>query len=440
MERQFGNDTSIIEYENFFSLISVHTSNSAEKFVEQWTNIKRYVDLNPKVTFVICGDFNARPMLDGATSVKFFNKDKDKQHKVLIRVNFDRLVNVTSYTSTTGKVRCLTAQFGKMLDQAFASIDGFITVSPVESTTDVILSQFAGYIDSNRFIQILDEPIYPPLSWPSDHALVEIDTPFGKICSMNAFGESIESTTPVNIFEIFTKRCWDLYQSNESIRNEFEKIKSDFMSLGYQVIGSPNDPTTGEPEVKSIQEFSDLKHFAKVSRKYAVAGAVFKPPRAFDGREHQTDFYNHLTQKYNNAMEVYRSDVTKMYEKAALEGNLDKANVAREISHVIQTILEFYRQYMESPILEPFFNDWFLELERTTKSSVIDVLKKTLFDLKPKFFCLQEVSEGMMESIKSELPFFETIGYRVNIDFEDYRFILDGQDNKTRGLIFYSVV
>ena len=424
MEFEFGQDT-VITTNDAFVLISVHTSNNTAKFIEQWTKIKNVIDSKPTLTFVICGDFNAKPVSRIQGSVSFL--DKENYDEVIMDINFNRNVNVMKFESTTGKVRCLTSQFAKMLSPAFSSIDGFVVISPVGSENNIVETGFSGYIDGgSSFIPSTNEVVYPPLSWPSDHAMVYLKTTSGGICSMNAFGESISKDLPLNIFEIFTKKCWDIFQANESVKTEFSRIKKEFMERQYTIVGETVPSTIGALIKK--------KHFSTLSRKYAIAGSIFRPPRAFDSRLPQTDFYNHLKSNYEIEYDKFTADLQKQFDLAS--GNDEAQNKVREILQVVTTITNFYKECMESPILENFFNEWYFELENTKKMTIVDVLSLSMQQLSPEYFCLQEVSEGMLEVLIEKKIDFGRLGYTFDIPTP---FKIEGYDNKTRGIIFYKV-
>ena len=83
------------------------------------------IDLNTFWDWPLFREFRDNP--DYIKTIKsLFFVDKENENDVLMDLNFNRIINVTNYKSTTGKVRCLTSQFGKMLLPAFSSIDGFI--------------------------------------------------------------------------------------------------------------------------------------------------------------------------------------------------------------------------------------------------------------------------------------------------------------------------
>jgi hypothetical protein len=427
MEQDFGQDTVIINNSEFI-LISIHTSNNKDKFIGQWLEIKLFIDNNPSKFFIICGDFNSKPIIK--TSRSLFFVDKEDYEEVILDLNFNRNINVTKYESTTGKVRCLTSQFNKMLLPAFSAIDGFITVNPIGNKDNFLENTFSGYIEIKdeeaSFISSTNEIVYPPLSWPSDHAMVYLKTIFGGICSMNAFGESISNTLPLNIFEIFTKDCWDIYQSDESIRNEFSRIKKEFFNRKYLIVGE-TEPTT-------IGNLIKKKHFSTLSRKYAIAGSVFKPPRFFQTREvkgEQTPFYNNLMSNYEIEYKKFTEDLQSQFDRCT---NENERNKVREILQVVTTITNFYKECMESKILEDFFNKWYLDLETSPKLEITGVLNIIFEQLKPRFFCLQEVSEGMLQSFIEDKRIFEVQGYTFD---SPEVFKLPGQQNKTRGIIFY---
>lgn len=458
MQFEIGQDT-VIMTDDRFTLISVHNSNDRVNFVKQWTMIRNVIDNNKERTLIICGDFNAK--LIQKTKKSFYFVDKEDYEEVIFDVNLDRNVKVTEFESTTAKVRCLTAQFKKMLSQAFSSIDGFVIVSPVGSKEDIVEGAFSGYIEDPVFLDSTHKVVYPPLSWPSDHAMIYLRTKFGGIFSMNAFGESVTDSLPLNIFEIFTKKCLETYQTNSDVRDEFSKIKNEFLNRPYTIIGSKTTTTIGR--------LAKEKHFSKMSRKYAIAGSIFRPPRDFDKRRDQTEFYNELCSKYNleynkfiedlrakkEKVEKERSDFYNFHGKFEncdtdeekeeyldLEDKLEtKLNEIKEIFQVVQTITGVYQEFMTSEKLEEFFNEWYLELETTQKMDIMDVVTGVMEnqELNPEYLCLQEVSEGMLEIFKSNKKEIED-RYRYTFDVPD-QFVIgglkDGKINKTRGVIFY---
>jgi hypothetical protein len=371
---------------------------------------------------------------------------KEKPEIVRKEIELPRKIQVFNFASTTGKVRCLTAQFNKMLEPAFASIDGFV-IFYHDGANDLVIETEAFYMDNQEKLVIRDQPVYPPLSWPSDHAMISATTPYGKILSVNAFGESIGETIPLNIFEIFTGRCWNRFQADEAIRNEFHRLKTELMDSTYQVIGSP--------EASKFKDLVKAKHFSRLSRAYAVINNVFLVPKLFlcnPNAISNRDFFTLMMTKYNEAYQAYISDIEMKKRQAMDSQSIKKFVEANEIEHVVTTILTFFNTCMSSPILEPFFNDWYRELEETRKMTIVELL----FDLmKPggdvACICLQEVSEGMMNQFFDRRLEFLSLGYSTDAFDEGFdrdtnqplfKFKYDlapGEDkpNKTRGIIFY---
>jgi len=71
----FGNDAVMYEKDNFI-LLGIHNSNNPEKFINQWTNIKNFVNSKNNYTVLICGDFNANYVKNNKT-LTFLNKENN---------------------------------------------------------------------------------------------------------------------------------------------------------------------------------------------------------------------------------------------------------------------------------------------------------------------------------------------------------------------------
>lgn len=391
---EFGNDTVIYEAENF-CLISVHTSNDSAKFVEQWSRIKAFVDERPDRTFLICGDFNATP--HQKTRMSFYFVDKEEEDNLLIDLNFNRYA-IVNILQSSGKMRCLTTQLKKMFLPAFFSIDGFVCISPVGAKAPNMIDSKCAYITDGESLVSKTDFIYPPLEWPSDHGMVITEFPFGKVCSMNAFGESISTTTPLNVFEIFTKRALDLYNSSSEIRADFKRIKTEIMNSDYTIVG--------ETVPRKVSDLVKSKHISKVTRDYAVCGSVFKPPRHFDSLPH-SELYETLSHEYSSQLHKCFDELNA--KKATNDEK--ELNKVLETEHAVEFVIDMYERFMQSPILEPFFNEWFEELQSTRKMTIHDVLRNVIYAESPNFICLQEVSRGMMVSFDKLKDLYNSWGY-----------------------------
>lgn len=387
-------------------ILSVHNSNKAAKFIDQWNSINTLLDNHTDKIVVVCGDFNATPLKRDENTLEF--SDKDSLDKVIYSHRYYRNFTVSNFRSTTGKVRCLTSQIPKMLSPAFATIDGFILFSPAGKEC-INFTNMAVYMDRTNQYDSTNEVIYPPNEWPSDHALIMCFIPDkGAICSMNVFGESIEQTIPLNIFEIFTKRCWDKFQNDPHISNEFQRLKMEFIESRY-------------PDGRLMKDLIKSKYLSTITREYAITGSVFHPPRRIQSR---TFFYEILKEAYEKAVNDFEKSL------------LTKSNAA-EIRLAVETILRFYKSCMESPFLEEFFDQWYLELESSDKIDIHDIVKYVLTNTKPLVFCLQEVSKGMMQSFIERLEYYNSLGYDFDV-LENFE--LEGKNNKTRGLLIYQIL
>lgn len=439
-----GYDTKfdyIVQGRDAYFLISVHNSNDKIKFAEQWSVIREFIESHPKERVVVCGDFNANVQSYGKRLVFV---DKEDKTKLIFSHIFNRNINTSLFVSTTGKVRCLTSQITKMLEPAFSSIDGFIVFSAVDEEK-IDMRSAALYVDNTEhtLLKVEDQPIYPPLGWPSDHALIyaEINDSL-KVFSINAFGESISESDSFNIFEIFTKKCWDTYQSNPSIQAAFERVKRTFLDREYEI------PSSGE--VKSIKQLVKEKYFSTITRPYAIAGSVFQPPRGFRRHEDSMslfrvtdtmEFSDKLIDIYDIELYTFYNEMKQRHLENDLNSSISEEERNRErlkikdIEVAVKTITDFYELVIHDPELRQFFIHWYQELMNVEKINIDYLIKSVFNTYKPTHFCLQEVSRGMMRMFKSKESEYRAFGYTCEF-VDDHEFVIPGHKNKTRGLIF----
>ena len=233
----------------------------------------------------------------------------------------NREIKTSNFESTSFKVRCLTSQFDKMLVPNDFSIDGFIIIFQLDNKIDYKTKFQSIYMDLESSEEIIESKhnIFPPISWMSDHAMIQMDLDnYGLFCSLNAFGESVCSVIPTNIFELFTQNTWNKYIESESIQNEFDKIKQNFFS---------------KYDSNVRKELKDL------TRNFEIVGGVFTPPSLFKFETTNT------TNKINKIHNILMNNYNKVY--CDYKNKLDNMNlVEREkVSNAIMIILDFFDEF-----------------------------------------------------------------------------------------------
>ena len=410
-----GQDTSICVNSNRI-ILSVHTSNKEESFIQQWREIMSRVDEFPDHEIIVIGDYNVITTVESDYNLCFWNKDEPSISIASFTCN--RRVTTSQVPSTTCKERCLSSQLHKIFNESLGAIDCCVIFSPVgqDSIENLTLAFY------NDEVVTIPET-FAPLDWPSDHALIGTLRDEDLIFSMNMFGESVDGEI-FNIYEMFTKACIDKIRADPALMQEFYRIKEEF---GNEVYGGFR--------IHDIWD-SETKYFSKVTRKVAIAGSVFLPP-ASNRIDTTTPFYRAL---YN------------YYQKC--QGQLESLPEDSEERIGTERLLTFYSRCINSPILKEFFVDWYLELEQTPKMNFMQVIEGIIngsglgaaisekfsknfnrpVNSRPLAFCIQELSMGMMNSINQNRDLIASYGYMF--DFPE-QFAIPGAKNKTRGLIIY---
>ena len=375
-----------------FLLISCHISGSSNKCIKEMNIIFDVVNQHQEKKVIICGDFNAT-LKKEVDSLNIYDKeDLTLTHSISITRDFQ----VSNFISTTGKSRCLTTQFNKMFKPAFASIDAFIVIYPEGFVNEKEMECKALYDQ-----EITEEVTFPPPSFPSDHAKIKYFLEgYGWIYSFNCFGESVRSGPPLNIYEMMTQKMWDRYLSDETIQLEFQRLLSELSLV-----------TLNEKNFKTLVK---EKILSKATRNLAICGSVFLPP-SDPSINTNTVFYQTLLTVYSNGLTAYN-------------------NSSQEIKDAASIVLNFYESCLYSPILKQFFVDWYLELEKgyEEKRSFLDVIEEDLENNEIFAYCLQEVSDDMIEDLMTTTD-FRSMGYKV------LYFDKTDSKEKTRGAMIIKV-
>jgi len=270
----FGNDAVMYEKDNFI-LLGIHNSNNPEKFINQWTNIKNFVNSKNTYTVLICGDFNANYVKNNKT-LTFLNKENNSH---LFSLDFESLFLVSTFICTSFKIRCLTTQFNKINKKISSSIDGFILFSPK--------------IDDFTYTSSFVDNDFPPENWFSDHAYITCQFNNISVISCNIMGES----TNFNIYEMFTKSSYNLFQNYDQLYKDipkefFEDIKFNTYGKKFEICNiflPPNSPkiNTNSPFYNNLKE------------KYDQANLYF----LINANEEEFIYVNKILDVYNNFLE-----------------------------------------------------------------------------------------------------------------------------------------
>ena len=385
-------DSSMITINEEILLISCHISSNSAKCIKEIDIIFNIVEQNSSKLIIICGDFNAVLKKDTNFLNIYDKEDLSLTHNIYINRDF----KVSEFVSTTGKCRCLTTQFKKMFQPAFASIDAFIVIYPEGITNDQEIDCKALYDD-----EIINEITFPPASFPSDHGKISYNLKdYGYIYSFNCFGESVKSGPPLNIYEMLTQKMFDKYLTDNSIKNEFKRLLDNLSMITLN----------GKDFKTLIKE----KILSKITRNLSVCGSVFIPPND-PLINKNTVFYQTLLKSYKEGFDILNNSDDETKEAAYI-------------------ILDFYRNCLYSEILKPFFVEWYLELEKgfEEKRSFLDVIKHDIKSKQVLIYCLQEVSDSMVDELKRDMDLRE-MGYKVLI------FSKSNPEDKTQGAMIIRI-
>lgn len=363
--RKFGDDTSyiLLEKENLICL-SVHTSNDFTKFILQWYEIIIFVKLFQDKNILICGDFNATINLDEEGKMFFIHSEKI----VPIYETFKFNPVISNLILTTGKMRCLTSQFQKMMKEKFESIDGFIYFG---ENLEFFECKSYYYSSGNTKHEITHEDEIPPSEWLSDHSMIKFKTSDFTCYSLNLFGQSVNGDN-CNIFEIFTESGFNKMKTNCEILDRFNLLLLEFSNI--------------ESKFGKHSKLIKDKFFSKKTKKYEFVDCLLPPN--FEELNKSTELFLRLEENYNIQHRKYLN-----------------SEISEETEYAMAQIKEFQVKCLNDELLKPFFIDWYLEIENCEKIKIIDIINQIISeeDLSKKIiFCFQEVNESMVNLFKSQ--------------------------------------